>query len=112
LKTHKDDTIWLENKDFEGIGTGTLTKPLMMKADAFFLGKLWLARRSEDRDAHEQAGAEPVGLLCDLEQHPFTLNHQDNDALGGLGEDELLGGKDVFVCGQRRAKLLPGLPGF
>ena len=37
--SHKDDTIWLENKYFKGIGSGTLTKPLKMKADALFLGK-------------------------------------------------------------------------
>ena len=37
--SHKDDTVWLENAIFKGIGSGTLAKPKKMKADAFFLGK-------------------------------------------------------------------------
>jgi len=37
--SHKDDTVWLENAIFKGIGSGSSSKPKKMKADAFFLGK-------------------------------------------------------------------------
>ena len=51
--SHKDDTVWLENKFFKGIGSGTLSKPLKMKADALFLGKT--AHDSTDRILYDKA---------------------------------------------------------
>ena len=58
--SHKDDTIWLENKYFKGTGSGTLTKPLKMKADALFLGKT--AHDSSDRILYDKASG---GLFYD-----------------------------------------------
>ena len=51
--SHKDDTVWLENALFKGIGSGSLAKPKKMKADAFFLGKE--AHDANDRILYDKA---------------------------------------------------------
>ncbi|HEY8383379.1 MAG TPA: calcium-binding protein [Microvirga sp.] len=43
----KDDTIWVENKVFKGIGSGTASKPKKLVADAFTVGSA--AQDAEDR---------------------------------------------------------------
>jgi serralysin len=41
----RDDSVWLENAVFKGIGSGTATKPGKMKAGAF-----WTGDKAHDRD--------------------------------------------------------------
>ena len=46
------DAIWLENKIFKGIGSGSLSKPKTMLEDAFHLGPT--AQDAEDRILYDQ----------------------------------------------------------
>jgi Ca2+-binding RTX toxin-like protein len=48
-----NDAIWLENKIFKGIGSGSLSKPKTMLEDAFHLGPT--AQDAEDRILYDQA---------------------------------------------------------
>ena len=48
----KDDAIWLENKLFQGIGSGSLAKPKTMLAEAFHLGTA--AADAQDRILYDQ----------------------------------------------------------
>jgi Ca2+-binding RTX toxin-like protein len=43
----KDDTIWLDNAVFKGLGKGSLTKPVKLKAKGFFEGSA--AHDADDR---------------------------------------------------------------
>ncbi|WP_210497223.1 calcium-binding protein [Microvirga antarctica] len=49
----KDDSVWLDNSIFKGIGSGSATHPTKIKAAAFFAGKE--AHDSSDRILYDKA---------------------------------------------------------